>query len=174
MAATIQFPAAPATKTDTPGFSLRYRRQEAMSFLPCLLAAAGIAFFAWVSFRLGQNSGSVACVYLVTVVLTAYYGGFWQATLISMAAVGCLDYFFNEPIFSFTVNRPSDWVELGAFEFTALVISRLSDRVRLRELEVVSERRGRFNGFTIRRAESFCLTARRSRSPGRRTHTRHV
>jgi two-component system sensor histidine kinase KdpD len=141
MAATIQLPAARATTTRGPGLTFRFRRPEPMSLLPCLLAAAGIAIFAWISFRLGQNSGSVACVYLVTIVLTAYYGGFWQATLISVAAVACLDYFFNEPIFSFTVNRPSDWVELGAFEFTALVISGLSDRVRLREREIAAERR---------------------------------
>jgi two-component system sensor histidine kinase KdpD len=146
MAATIQLLTAPAAKTVHSlkhGFRTRFRseRNTRSSLLPCVLAAAGIAICAWISFRLDQNSGSVACVYLVTVVMTAYFGGFWQATLISVAAVACLDYFFNEPVFSFTVNRPSDWVELGAFEFTALVISRLSDRVRVREMEVAAERR---------------------------------
>jgi two-component system sensor histidine kinase KdpD len=109
--------------------------------LPLLAAAAAMAVCTWISFQLGQNSGSVACFYLVIIVLTAYWGGFRQASLISLAAVACLDYFFNQPIFSFTVYRSADWVDLGAFEFTALVISRLSNRVRLRELEVATERR---------------------------------
>ena len=111
------------------------------SALPLVVAAAAIAVCTWASFRLSQNSGSVSCFYLVIIVLTAYYGGFRQATLISVAAVACLDYFFNQPIYSFTVNRPADWVDLGAFEFTALVISRLSNRVHCRELEVAAERR---------------------------------
>jgi two-component system sensor histidine kinase KdpD len=77
----------------------------------------------------------------VCVVLAAVYGGFWQATWISVISVACLDYFFNEPIFSFTVDRLSNWVDLAAFEFTALIISQLSTRAHLRELEAVCERR---------------------------------
>jgi two-component system, OmpR family, sensor histidine kinase KdpD len=120
---------------------MRNQRAGYSRLLPAIVSTAGIAACTWISFRFGQNSGSVACFYLVIVILTAYYGGFRQATLVSVAAVACLDYFFNEPIFSFTVNRPSDWVDLGAFEFTALVISRLSNRVGLRELEAAAERR---------------------------------
>src|ERR1700688_4644850 len=104
------------------------------------------------SFRLGQNLGAVGFLYLMFVVLAAVYGGFWQATLISVIAVACLDYFFDDPIFSFSVNRLSNWVELAAFEFTALVISRLSDHARLRELEAVNKRR---------EAEQLYQTARR-------------
>lgn len=68
------------------------------------------------------------------------YGGFWQATLISVVAASCLNYFFVPPIFSF-VNSAENWVALGAFEFTALVISRLSRRAQLRADEAIAERR---------------------------------
>jgi two-component system, OmpR family, sensor histidine kinase KdpD len=108
---------------------------------PCFLSLAGVALCTLISFRLGQNLASVGFLYLVFVVLAAVYGGFWQATLISVISVACLDYFFNEPIFSFAVDRISNWVELGAFEFTALVISRLSNRAQLRALEADAERR---------------------------------
>jgi two-component system sensor histidine kinase KdpD len=94
----------------------------------------------------------VGFLYLIFVVLAAVYGGFWQATLISVIAVACLDYFFDDPIFSFSVDRLSNWVELAAFEFTALVISRLSDHARLREMEAVNKRR---------EAEQLYQTARR-------------
>jgi two-component system sensor histidine kinase KdpD len=74
------------------------------------------------------------------VVLTAMYGGFWQATLISVVAASCLNYFFVPPIFSF-VNSAENWVALGAFEFTALVISRLSLRAQLRANEAIAGQR---------------------------------
>jgi two-component system sensor histidine kinase KdpD len=109
--------------------------------LPCLFSLAGVAACTLISFRLGQNLGSAGFLYLVFVVLAAVYGGFWQATLISLVSVACLDFFFDEPIFSFTVDRLSNWVELGAFEFTALVISKLSNQAQLRALEAEAERR---------------------------------
>ena len=127
-------------------------RSQLEGVLPCLLSLLGVCFCTWISFRLGQNLGAVGFLYLMFVVLTAVYGGFWQATFISVIAVACLDYFFDDPIFSFSVGRLSNWVELAAFEFTALVISRLSNRARLRELEAVKKRR---------EAEQLYQTARR-------------
>src|SRR3984957_18600595 len=106
-----------------------------------VLFVVGILGCTWISFRFGQNLASVGFLYLVFVVLAAVYGGFWQATLISLLSVACLDYFFNEPIFSFRVNRISDWVELSAFEVTALVITQLSNRVQLKAQEAHAERR---------------------------------
>ncbi len=111
------------------------------SLLPGFFSLAGVVACTWISFRLGLNLASAGFLYLVFVVLAAVYGGFWQATLISVISVACLDYFFDEPIFSFTVGRLSNWVELSAFEFTALVISRLSTRAQLRALEAEAERR---------------------------------
>ena len=116
-------------------------RNEVAFLIPGLLASLGVLACTWISFRLNQTSGTVGFLYLVFVVLVAVYGGFWQATWISVISVACLDYFFNEPIFSFSVDRLSNWVELAAFEFTALTISQLSNRAHIRELEAVEERR---------------------------------
>lgn len=104
------------------------------------LSLMGVGLCTWVSFQSGQHLGTVGFLYLVFVVLVAVYGGFWQATLISVFAVACLDFFFDDPIFSFSVDRLSNWVQLAAFEFTALVVSRLSNRARLRELEAIGKR----------------------------------
>jgi two-component system sensor histidine kinase KdpD len=95
----------------------------------------------WVSFRLHQDLASVGFLYLVIVVLAAVYGELWQATAVSILSVACLDYFFDAPVFSFSVDRLSNWVELGAFEFTAVVISQLSNRARIRALDAVENRR---------------------------------
>ena len=116
-------------------------RTKCVRLGPCFLSLAGVLACTWISFRFDQNLATAGFLYLVCVVLAAVYGGIWQATLISVISVGCLDYFFNAPIFSFRVERISNWVELGAFEFTAVVISRLSNRAHLRAMEAVSERR---------------------------------
>ena len=126
-------------KSDEPGDTrspVFFKRERIFnnlsgSFLP--LAAVGVC--TWASFRLGQGFAFTGFIYLVFVVLAAMYGGFRSATLVSVVAAACLNYFFVPPIFSF-VNSPANWVALGAFEFTALVISRLSHRAHCRTLEV--------------------------------------
>jgi two-component system, OmpR family, sensor histidine kinase KdpD len=115
-------------------------RKGLTPILPGCLALAAVAVCTWVSFRVGQTFAFTGFVYLVFVVLAALYGGFWQATVISIAAAACLDYFFVPPIFSFA-NSPANWVALGAFELTALVISRLSQRAQLRAKEAMAGRR---------------------------------
>jgi two-component system, OmpR family, sensor histidine kinase KdpD len=109
--------------------------------LPSAFSILGVFLCTWISYRLGLSLGSAGFLYLIFVVVTAFYGGFWQATFVSVIAVAGLDYFFDEPVFSFSVSRLADWVELGAFEFTALVISELSNRAQLRASEAIAERR---------------------------------
>src|ERR1035438_62042 len=101
----------------------------------CCLTLAGVGVCTWVSFRMGQGFAFTGFLYLVFVVLAAMYGGFRSATLVSVVSAACLNYFFVPPIFSF-VNSPANWVALGAFEFTALVISKLSHQEHCRTLEV--------------------------------------
>lgn len=109
--------------------------------LPGLLCLLGVGVCTSICFQLGLSLGTVGFLYLVFVVLAAFYGGFYQATLVSVVAVACLDYFFDVPIYSFSVGRISNWVELAAFEFTALVITQLSNRAQVRAVEAVAERR---------------------------------
>lgn len=118
----------------------RKLRGKLLPAMPGGLALAGVAVCTWVSFRLDQSFAFTGFLHLVIVVLAAVYGGFWQATFISVVAATCLNYFFVPPIFSF-VNSPANWVALGAFEFTALVISRLSLRARLEAIEAIARRR---------------------------------
>jgi two-component system, OmpR family, sensor histidine kinase KdpD len=107
---------------------------------PTLAALAGVGVCTWVSFHLGQSFAFTGFLFLVLVVLVALYCGFWQATAVSIAAAASLDYFFVPPIFSFT-NSPANWVALGAFEFTALVISRLSLRARTQAFNAITRHR---------------------------------
>ena len=108
--------------------------------LPACLALTAVALCTWLSFRLGQSFAFTGFVFLIVVVLASLYGGLLQATVVSVAAACCLNYYFVPPVFSFA-NSPANWVALGAFEFTALVISRLSMRAQLRAREAVTGQR---------------------------------
>jgi K+-sensing histidine kinase KdpD len=116
------------------------RKQELRSALPGIFALAGVAACTWASFRIGQTFAFTGFLYLVFVVLAALYGGFRQATVISITAAACLNYYFVPPIFSFA-NSPANWAALGAFEFTALVISQLSQRARVQARNAQAGRR---------------------------------
>lgn len=120
--------------------SARNVRRGLFDGLPSVLALGAVAACTWGSFRLGQTFAFTGFLYLGLVVLTALYGGFWQATVVSVAASACLNYYFVPPIFSFA-NSPANWAALGAFEFTALVISRLSLRAQTQAAEAITERR---------------------------------
>jgi two-component system sensor histidine kinase KdpD len=115
-------------------------KRRLVPILPGGLALAGVAVSTWASFRLDQSFAFTGFLHLTIVVLAAVYGGFWQATFVSAVAVTCLNYFFVPPIYSF-VNSPANWVALGAFEFTALVIGRLSLRARLQAVDAIARRR---------------------------------
>jgi len=64
------------------------------------------------------------------VVMVSVIWGFWEASVTSLIAVNCLNYFFVPPMLTFRISDPQDWVALATFEITALTVSRLSTRVQ--------------------------------------------
>src|ERR1700749_1011633 len=79
-----------------------------------------LGFSGWV---LHFNPAPVGFLFLLVVVVEAILCGFWQATVVSILASACLDYFFYAPTLTFNIADPQDWVALGAFELSALVVS---------------------------------------------------
>lgn len=71
----------------------------------------------------------VGFVLFLIIVVAAIRLGFWQATLTSIVAVGCLDFFFTQPLFSFKTDA-AGYTAMLAFESAALVVSRLSAQVQ--------------------------------------------
>lgn len=114
------------------------RKTRLKTFAHCCYSLLGVAVFTWLAFNLNLNLPSAGFIYLILVVMTAQYGGFIEATVTSVAAVVCLDYFFAPPIFTFSVAEPADWLAFAAFEFTALVISRLTLRVHAKAVEATA------------------------------------
>ena len=82
--------------------------------------------FLWLHFALQLCAGGFLC--LLIVVAEAILCGFWQATIVSVVAAACLDFFYYPPYLTLNITDPQDWVALGAFEMSALVVSRVSSR----------------------------------------------
>ena len=73
--------------------------------------------------------------------LQSLAGDFLSATLLSIVAVGCLDYFFVDPRHSFAIARGDDAIELLTSLTAALVVTRLVSRVSTEVETVRLERR---------------------------------
>jgi two-component system sensor histidine kinase KdpD len=89
-----------------------------------------IAVITFVAFRAHLNSAATGFAYLICIVLNCLDCGMVPATGVSVLAVGCLDYFFIQPLFTFTVADPVDVAALAAFLTTSLAVSRLASRAR--------------------------------------------
>jgi two-component system, OmpR family, sensor histidine kinase KdpD len=96
-----------------------------------LLGCWVVGLLTFAGYELHFNAAPVGFLFLIIVVCVAILSGFWQASVVSLFACACLDYFFYPPVLHFTIADPQDWVALGAFEISALLVSRLSSRERL-------------------------------------------
>jgi len=99
-----------------------------------------IGLLTFTGFVLHFNPAPVGFLFLLVVVSVAILAGFWQASAVSLLACACLDYFFYPPIFHLSIADPADWVALGSFEVSALIVSRLSSRERLTSREALIQR----------------------------------
>jgi two-component system sensor histidine kinase KdpD len=99
-----------------------------------------IGMLTFAGFTLHFNPAPVGFLFLLVVVCESILAGFWQASIVSLLACSCLDYFFYPPLFHFTIANPQDWVALGSFEISALLVSRLSSRERLNSFEAQLQR----------------------------------
>ena len=95
-----------------------------------LSGAVALALATWACVLLGLSSATAACVYLVIIVLLSLMDSFVTAVIFPVIAVGCLDFFFIQPLFAFEVANPQDLTTLSAFLITSIVITSLVRRLR--------------------------------------------
>jgi len=91
---------------------------------------AAVALVTFGAFRLNLNLSTSGSLYFLVVVMVAVVWGFWEASVTSLVAVNCLNYFFVPPVLTWRVADPQNWVALATFEITALTVSRLSARAQ--------------------------------------------
>jgi two-component system, OmpR family, sensor histidine kinase KdpD len=107
--------------------SRRTRRQPpTMAFLGVIALVVLTA----TCYGLHLDFATASPLYLLAVVVQSLSGSFVWSAVVSVLAVGCLDYFFVTPVFSFAVTGPLNVVALVSFLMTSLVITKLVTRVR--------------------------------------------
>jgi two-component system sensor histidine kinase KdpD len=106
----------------------------------CLAGLAAVDLVTLFAFRLHLNLSTSGSLYLLIVVMVALVWGFWEASVTTLVAVSCLNYFFVPPVLTWRVSDPQNWVALAAFEITALTVSRLSTRAQGKATEEARQR----------------------------------
>ena len=102
-----------------------------------LLALVGLPLLTLVLTQFRDELGftSAAFFYLMVVVAVATVGGAWPAVLAALAGFALLNWFFAEPIHTFTIRNERDLVALAAFLLVAGVVSTLVDLAARRAAE---------------------------------------
>jgi K+-sensing histidine kinase KdpD len=96
----------------------------------CLIGVMSVALVTLVCYRLHLSFPTVSLLYLIVVVLLSVRGGFFSSAFVSIVSVGCLNYFFALPLFSFRVTNAFDVVAITVFLTTSLIITRLISKLR--------------------------------------------
>ena len=103
-----------------------------------LLGLVGLAAVTGLYFWLGLPPVSVAFTYLILIVFLSLESSLPCLFILSIIAVGSLNYFFVPPIFSFRIDYEQDIVVVAAFFITTLITSGLVRRVRTEQRDRVA------------------------------------
>lgn len=98
--------------------------------LQILIGMIAIALVNLACFRLHFNLAPPLCLDLIVIVVLSLRGSFLAAATVSLIAVGSLDYYFTQPLFSLRVLAPIDGVVILLFLITAAAITMLVSRVQ--------------------------------------------
>jgi two-component system, OmpR family, sensor histidine kinase KdpD len=111
--------AAPEQEAEGSGISAR-RRLAGVA-----LAAAMLPLLTYVLtvFRPHLDIADELLIYLVIVVAVTVLGGFWPAVLAAVAASLLLNWFFTDPIHTFTIQQPKELLALLLFVTVAVAVS---------------------------------------------------
>ena len=105
-----------------------FARPVRVALYRIVMGSAAAILLTLSAFRLHFNLSSATSVHLFLVVVIALRWGFLEASIVSLVSVACLDFFFTEPLFAFSIADSHDWVALLTFEAAALLVSRLSNQ----------------------------------------------
>ncbi len=84
---------------------------------------------------------NISMLYLIAVLAIAVAYGSWPAVVASVLAFLAFDFFFVEPVHTFTVSDPEEWISLLLFLLTAIVTGQLAAGQRRRAQEAEQRER---------------------------------
>jgi two-component system sensor histidine kinase KdpD len=133
--------------------------------LRALAVFGTVAVITYLCWRLlPVNATTAGFVYLIAILVVAARWGFLESLVASVASVLCFNFFFFEPVGTFNIANPENWVALFAFLATSLVASQLSARARQRTQEALDRQREMEKLYALSRA---ILLIDANASPGR-------
>ena len=94
------------------------------------ILAMVIAAITAIAYESHTNSFTAGFLYLLPILWISFRWGWFEATIASVLAVGCLDYFFTKPLLQFYMADSQDWIAIAGFESVVLVVSQLAHRLR--------------------------------------------
>jgi two-component system, OmpR family, sensor histidine kinase KdpD len=107
-----------------------------------LLAAAGLPLLTWAlaAARPHLDLADDLLIYLVAVVVITVLGGFWPAVLAAIAASLLLNWYFTEPLHTFTIQQPRNMLALLLFVTVAVAVSSVVHLAARRTVQAVRAR----------------------------------
>ena len=96
------------------------RRLAGVGLAAALLPLITVILAAW---RPHLNLADDLLIYLVAVVTITVLGGFWPAVLAAVAASLLLNWYFTEPLHTFTIGEPKNLLALLLFVTVAVAVS---------------------------------------------------
>jgi two-component system sensor histidine kinase KdpD len=130
-------PADPDPRTGPPN-AIDVRRQVA----GVILAAASLPLLtlALTAWRQHLNLADDLLVYLVAVVAITVLGGFWPAVLAAVAASLLLNWYFTQPLHTFTIQQPKELLALLLFVTVAVAVSSVVHQAARRAVQAARSR----------------------------------
>jgi two-component system sensor histidine kinase KdpD len=98
------------------------------------------------------NPTTAGFAYLLAILVIATRWGFLEATVASLVAVLCFNFFFFSPVGTFNIADPHNWVALFAFLATSIIASRLSARAKQRTREALDRQKEMERLYALSRA----------------------
>jgi len=96
-----------------------------------LVGATALGVTTAICFALGFDIGAVALVYLIVIMMLSLFGGSFPSSVVfSAIAIGCIAYFFSNPVFSFEIDDPRDILTCITFLFASLFVTGLVQHLR--------------------------------------------
>jgi len=78
---------------------------------------------------------TLGVLYVFAVLPVAVFWGSVASVAVAVASMLAFNFFFLAPLYTFTLAEPSNWFSLAVFLVTAIVVSELASRSRLRATE---------------------------------------
>src|ERR1700683_459865 len=125
-----------------------------------LLGGIALSLLTWFGFWLKLNLPTAAFAYLILIVLMSLRRDRGASIILTLAAAGCLNYFFAPPTFTLWIDSPSDATIVMALLTSSLISSTLLGRSRRRTEEAISAREALEGAFRAEQAEKALHQAR--------------